>query len=177
MQVNLRDYQTQCLDSIEDKVKNRAQHLSVIIPVGMGGGFLAMALAERLESDYENRVGVVFRYTKDLLMWKSENRFLVNKDNFLSFVTWERSNKDFKYLIFLADLPRYERLVASKKLSGKDSVTFFSPRPYHLLYLKEKSFMAIALALLHMILLAFSLRTKRWTCMMLNILTNQKSLL
>lgn len=124
MQVNLRDYQTQCLDSIEDKVKNRAQHLSVIIPVGMGGGFLAMALAERLESDYENRVGVVFRYTKDLLMWKSENRFLVNKDNFLSFVTWERSNKDFKYLIFLADLPRYERLVASKKLSGKDSVTF-----------------------------------------------------
>ena len=124
MRVNLMDYQIQCLDSIEDKVKKGAQHLSVIIPIGMGGGFLAMALAERLEHDNENRVAVVFRYTKDLLMWKGENGFLVNKDNFLSFEKWERSDKDFKYVIFLKDLPRYERFAASEKLNGTDSVTF-----------------------------------------------------
>ena len=73
MPVNLKDYQIQCLDSIEDKVNKGAHRLSVIIPAGMGGGYLAMALAERLEHDNENRVAVVFRYTKDLLMWKSKN--------------------------------------------------------------------------------------------------------
>lgn len=124
MQVNLKDYQIQCLDSIEDKVNKGAHRLSVIIPAGMGGGYLAMALAERLEHDNENRVAVVFRYTKDLLMWKSKNDFLVNKDNFLSFERWERSDENFKYLIFLRDLPLDKRLAASKKLNGTDSVTF-----------------------------------------------------
>lgn len=133
MPVNLRDYQIQCLDSIEDKVNKGAQRLSVIIPVGMGSGYLAMALAERLEHDNENRVAVVFRNTEYLLMWKDKNDFLVNKDNFFSFERWERSDKDFKYLIFLKDLPLDKRLAASKKLNGTDSVTFsFSSSPLSL---------------------------------------------
>ena len=72
MRCEPRDYQKRCLDSVNNKINSGVKRLSVIIPAGLGRCFLALALAEQLESKYKNDVTVVVKYKKELLIWRQE---------------------------------------------------------------------------------------------------------
>lgn len=130
MRCELRDYQKRCLDSVNNKINSGVKRLSVIIPAGLGRCFLALALAEQLESKYKNDVTVVIKYKKELLIWRQEGeRIGTNFANFQSFEQWLRCNKKTKYLIF-EDLTPFDRLKANKIVNEGDAVTIsFSSFP------------------------------------------------
>ncbi len=125
----MRDYQLRCLEQILSKIYEGAKHLSVVMTTGLGLKTMSFFLVNKLCSDSQIRIAMVFRYNAALIQAKSYAEGLgIESIDFFSVKEFSNYNTKYQYVI-LHDLSVYDRKQVQESINGYDSITisFFSP--------------------------------------------------
>ena len=131
MDVQIRDYQLDCLEKVMSKIEDGGKHLSVVMTTGLGKNATSLLLANRLNSKGQTKIAMVFpmkvllsqakefaeKNGIDAVDYFSVNDFLHNKD-------------EYQYII-LYELRRVDRMQVRKHLSETDSITISFTAPVY----------------------------------------------
>lgn len=129
MDIQLRDYQLDCLEKVTSKISDGAKHLSVVMTVGLGQKITSLFLANRLHSEEQTMTAMVFRYKAALMQTKSDaEKIGIDSVEFFSVNEFLSNETDYRYVI-LHDLSTYERKQIQEYIESKDSITisFLAP--------------------------------------------------
>lgn len=129
MDIQLRDYQLDCLEKVTSKISDGAKHLSVVMTVGLGLKTTSLFLANRLHSEEQTMTAMVFRYKAALMQTKSDAEKLgIDSVKFYSVNEFLSNETDYQYVI-LHDLSTYERKQIQEYIESKDSITISFSAP------------------------------------------------
>ena len=129
MDVQLRDYQVDCLEKVTSKIKDGAKHLSVVMTVGLGQKTTSLFLANRLHSEGQDKVAMVFRYKAALMQTKSDAEKLgIIPVDYYSVNEFISNDREYRYVI-LHDLSTYERMQIQECIGDTVSITISFSAP------------------------------------------------
>ena len=129
MDIQLRDYQLDCLEKVTSKISDGAKHLSVVMTVGLGQTTTSLFLANKLHSEGQDKVAMVFRYKFALMQTKSNAEKLgIVPVDYYSVNEFISNDREYRYVI-LHDLSTYERMQIQECIRDTASITisFFAP--------------------------------------------------
>lgn len=123
MDIQLRDYQLDCLDKVMSKINDGARHLSVVMTVGLGQKTTSLFLAKKLDSREHAKTAMVFRYKDALMQTKADAEKLgIESAEFFSVKEFLDNDKEYRYIV-LHDLSTYDRKQIQECVQNKRSIT------------------------------------------------------
>ncbi|MCR5791499.1 MAG: DEAD/DEAH box helicase family protein [Lachnospiraceae bacterium] len=129
MDIQLKDYQLDCLEKVTSKISDGAKHLSVVMTAGFGQKTTSLFLANRLYSEEQTMIAMVFKYKAALMQTKSDaEKIGIDSVEFFSVNEFLSNETDYQYVI-LHDLSTYERKQIQEYIESKDSITISFSAP------------------------------------------------
>lgn len=129
MDIQLRDYQLDCLDKVMSKINDGARHLSVVMTVGLGQKTTSLFLAKKLDSREHAKTAMVFRYKDALMQTKADAEKLgIESAKFFSVKEFLDNDKEYRYIV-LHDLSTHDRKQIQECVQNKRSITISFSTP------------------------------------------------
>ncbi len=123
MDIQLHDYQLDCIKKVLNKIEKGEKHLSVAMSTGTGRSFTSVHLAKIIFSERHERVAMVFGY--EILMKQAEliaERVGIKEVDFYRACDFISINKTYKCIIF-NELRTSDRIAIQRKLLGAKTIT------------------------------------------------------
>ena len=130
MDIELRDYQKECLDKVSEKIQAGSKHLSVVMTTGMGQKITSLFLANQLNSYSNSRVAMVFGYTASFEQTKSDaTKIGIKAVDFFKVNEFLSNDIEYKYII-LHDLSILDRKQIQEKVQYEECITISFSAPF-----------------------------------------------
>lgn len=129
MSVLLRDYQLDCLEKVTSKINEGTKRLSVVMTTGLGQKTTSLFLADKLYSEDQKNIAMVFRYKAAMMQTMSNaDKLEIYSVDYYDVQGFIANAKAYQHII-LHDVSAYERRQIQEYVKDSDCViiSFSSP--------------------------------------------------
>ena len=101
LDIQLKDYQLECLEKVSSKISSGAKHLSVVMTTGAGQKITSLFLAKKLYSEEQVKIAMVFGYKAALMKTQADAKELgIVSVDYYSVNEYIHNESEYKYSIF-----------------------------------------------------------------------------
>ena len=123
LDIQLKDYQLECLEKVSSQISSGAKHLSVVMTTGTGQKITSLFLAKKLYSEEQVKIAMVFGYKAALMKTQADAKELgIVSVDYYSVNEYIHNESEYKYSIF-HDLSTSERTQIQEYIRYKNNIT------------------------------------------------------